>query len=318
MRGLLIVSLVGVAMPGIARAEDTFDAAAASAQRVTRIDDAVWALTAKCDQGTDTQQRQCRRLRDARAAELRGATLLVEGDRSAFTVGAWSAAKKSAPITLTSCIRCGGIDVEGKTWFVAGTREVNAAPRFQNGKQVAPMLNETSRTFADEAAAKKYASSLATAKIDFVLRVPPSPVWTDSTRQGIAFEVVAYRVYSPCDGSVVVANPKAGPGEVDKRACAGIPPVGVEVDELTPAMIKESIRPTLDAARASCFEKFGATGSGKLKLQIGPDGAITGSRVEGALANSETAVCIETAIKNAKLPRSKKPKTQCAVPIALP
>ncbi len=314
--GLAILALVGMSAPAFA--EDTFDAAASSALPVKRIDDVVWALTAKCDSGSDTQQRQCRRIRDTRATEVKGGTLLVDADKAAFSVGAWSAAKKSAPIVLTACIRCAAIDVDGKSWFVAGTREANQPPRFASGRQVGATLSESARTFADEATAKKYAASVANAKVQFVLRVPASPVWTDSNRQGIAFEVVAYRVYSPCDGSVVVSKPKASPGEIDKRACAGIPAVGVEVDELTPAMIKEALRPTLEKAKADCYARFQENGTGKLKLQIGPDGVVTGSHVEGSLANSETAKCLEEAVKNAPLPHSKKPKTQCAVPISLP
>lgn len=319
MRAFLVSTVVGtlgIASPALAN--DTFEAAAAGAQRVKRIDDVIWALTAKCDQGDDTQQRQCRRIRDTRAAELRNATLLIEGERGAFSVGAWNKAKKSAPITLTSCIRCGGAEVDGKTWFVAGTREVNQPPRFQAGKQVAPLLDETSRTFADDASAKKYAESLANVRVQFVVRVPQSPVWTDANRQGFAFEVIAYRVYSPCDGSVVVAKPKAGAGEVDKLACAGVPPPNVVVEELTPAMIKASLTPTLDNAKTTCQQKFQGSGNGKLKLTIGPDGTITASRIEGDLANTQTGKCIEDSVKDAKLPRSKKPKTSVAVPIQLP
>jgi hypothetical protein len=321
MRTLLIASVVASALGGLAgtaSADDTFESLAASAQKIKRIDDVIWALTAKCDGGTDTEQRQCRRIRDVRAAELKNATLLVDGDRDAFKVGEWSAAKKSAPLSVLSCIRCGGIDVEGKAWFVAGTRDANQPPRFQAGKQVGNLLEETTKQFSDAAAAKKYSESVATARVQFVLRVPQNPVWTDSNKQGIAFEVLAYRVYSTCDGSVVVAKPKAGPGDIDKRACAGIPPVGVEVDELTPAMIKESLKSTLESATASCQAKHQGQGKGKLKLQIGPDGTITSSKLEGELAGTETAKCIEDAVKNAKLPKSKKPKTSCAVPILLP
>jgi hypothetical protein len=312
----LLVGVVGLTTPALA--EDSFESLAASAQKIKRIDDVIWALTAKCDGGTDTEQRQCRRIRDVRATELKNATLLVEADREAFKVGEWNAAKKSAALSIVSCIRCGGIDVDGKSWFVAGTRDANQPPRFQAGKQVANLLEESSKTFSDAAAAKKYSDSVATARVQFVLRVPQNPVWTDSNKQGIAFEVLAYRVYSTCDGSVVMAKPKAGAGEIDKRACAGIPPIGVEVDELTPAMIKESLKGTLESATASCQAKHQGQGKGKLKLQIGPDGVITSSKLEGELAGSETATCIEEAVKNAKLPKSKKPKTSCAVPIVLP
>ncbi len=311
MRGLIILSLLTVATP--ASAEDTFEATAASALRIKRVDDVIWALTAKCDAGTDTQQRQCRRLRDTRAAELKSATLLIDADQSAFTVGVWSAAKKSAPLVLTSCIRCAGIEVEGKSWFVAGTREANQPPRFQAGKQVAAILNESARQFSDAAAAKKYGEAVSAAKVQFVVRIPANPMWTDSSRQGFAFDVVAYRVYSPCDGSVVVASPKASAGEIDRKACMA----GSEVDALTPAHVKESMKPVLEAAKA-CYGEHKQAGKAKLKLTIRGDGSVSEYAQEGDFANTPTGQCIDAAAKQAAFPRSKKAKTPITMPVSLP
>ena len=310
-QAVILSSLLGVATPAFA--EDTFETMSASAQRIKRIDDLVWALTAKCDVGNDTQQRQCRRLRDTRAAELKSATLLVDADQAAFTDGAWNAAKKSSPLVLTSCIRCTGIDVEGKSWFVAGTREANQPPRFQAGKQVASLLNESARQFGDAATAKKFSESVASARVQFVVRVPASPVWSDSSRQGIAFEVLAYRVYSPCDGAVVMSSPKASPGEVDRKACMA----GSEVDALTPALIKESMKPVLEAAKA-CYGEHKKAGKAKLKLTISGDGSVSAYAQEGDFANTPTGQCIDAAVKQAAFPRSKKAKTPISMPVTLP
>jgi hypothetical protein len=314
MRALVFLALVGTAAPAFA--EDSFEAAAQNAQRIGRIDDLVWALTATCESGNDIQQRQCRQVRNTRAKQLAGATLLVEGDRDAFTVGTWNAQKKSATVTLSSCIRCGGVDVEGKSWFVSGSRPANDPVRFAAGKLVAPSLSDSSRTFPDDASTKKYAAAYATAKVQFLVKVPASFKWSESTRQGITLDVVGYRVYSPCDGSVVISSPASGPGDVDKKACAGIPEGG-EVDELTPAMIRETLKPVLDGAK-DCQEKHGDGGSGKVRLSIGPDGKVQSTELQGGLANTETGKCIDSMVKKTAFPRSKKPKTQCAVPIALP
>lgn len=320
MRALVLASMSVAALAGTAHADASFESLAQNAQVVRRLDDVIWALTAKCDGGNDVQQRQCRRIRDTRAAELKTATLLVDADREAFTIGAYSPQKKSAPVVLTACIRCGGVEVDGddkkKLWFAAGTREANGAPRFQSGRQVGPTLSDNARTFPDAASAKKYADAFATAKIQFLLRVPAQPVWTDAGKQGIAFEVVGYRVYSPCDGAVVVSNPPSGPGEIDRRACAGIPASG-EVESLTPAMIKESLRPVLDAAKA-CYGQHKTPGNGKLRMTIAGDGTLAEYALEGDFANTPTGDCIDAAAKQASFPRSKKPRTPVAMPIALP
>jgi hypothetical protein len=213
MRALLVASLV-VAAAAPAHADDTFEAQAASAVRVKHIDDLVWPFVAKCNTGDDTQQRQCRQLRDGRAAELRKATVLVDGDPSAFGIGTWNAKTKSSALTLAACIACDGVEVDAdgakKKWVVAGGKGDKKA-----------MLVDTARTFADEATAKKYAQSLAGARVQFV--VHGTPTFTDA--KSIGFEIVGYRVYSPCDGSVIVAKPAAtGLGEIDKKSCAAKSP----------------------------------------------------------------------------------------------
>ena len=84
MRTRLLLVLAWLA-PASAAAE-TFDELAAKATRVTRLDDVVWAFTGTCERGDEIEKRQCGLVRDQRAAELAGATLLVEGDRTALEV----------------------------------------------------------------------------------------------------------------------------------------------------------------------------------------------------------------------------------------
>ena len=117
---VLVISRSSSRSARIAHADDTFEAKAANAQRIRHLENVVWALTAPCDAGDDTQQRQCRTRATRAQAELIGTTLLVDADIDAFDVGAWSAQKKSVPVTLSSCIRCGGVDLDGKTWFIVG------------------------------------------------------------------------------------------------------------------------------------------------------------------------------------------------------
>jgi hypothetical protein len=193
-------------LAGVAHADDTFEAKAQGAQRIGRVEGLVWAFTASCDEGDDTQQRQCRKVRDARAAELAGATLLVEGDKKAFEVGAWSAQKKSVPITLASCVRCAGVEVDGKTYAVVATKD---GKLHDNGKQ-----------FADEAAAKAFAKSVANARVQLLVKVPAKPKTTAGGKPAIALDIIGYRVVAPCDGSVVLASPASGPVEADKKQCA--------------------------------------------------------------------------------------------------
>jgi hypothetical protein len=301
MRALVLLSLLAAAP---AFADDTFEAKATGAQRLGRVENLVWAFTAPCDGGDDTQQRQCRRVRDTRAAELAGQTLLVDADKDAFDVGAWSAAKKSVALTLKSCIRCAGVELDGKTYVVLGSGD---AKLYDNAKQ-----------FADEAAAKAFTKAVANARVQLLVRVPPKPK-TAGGKPGLTLDILGYRVIAPCDGSVVVANPKSGPIEPDKKQCGAIAPGatgGSEHAQLTPALINDAMKPVIEAANA-CFAKFGVAGKAKLKLVIAGDGAVTKYDQQGDFVSTPTGACIDTAITKAAFPRSKKSKTSISFPINL-
>lgn len=56
-------------------------------------------------------------------------------------------------------------------------------------------------------------------RVQLVLKVPARPRWQVAGKDGLAFELVAYRVIKPCDGAVVVASAGSGPAAPDKQAC---------------------------------------------------------------------------------------------------
>ncbi len=188
-----------------------------SATKVSRVEDVVWALTANCtNHGDDTQQRQCRQLRDARVKELATQTMLVEGDATAFTVGTFDAAKKSAQISLSACVYCSPIVVDGKSYVVFG-----GAPRVVDGTPRPPVLHDNVQTFAD---AKDYAAwkkKVAAARVDLVVKVPSTRTWSAGGKTGLLLDIVGYRVVVPCTGEVVLAKPASLPVEADKKSCSG-------------------------------------------------------------------------------------------------
>lgn len=200
---------------GSARAEPTFEQAAAGATRVARLDDLVWALAAPCDRGDDVQDRQCRLLRDRKAKALAGTTVLVEAEPEAFTAGAWSPQKKSVPVSLTGCVRCAGLEIDGRAWYVTA----GGPPREGAGKLLAASLHDSARPFPDEAAAAAWTKTLAPVRVQLVLKVPARPRWQVAGKDGIALDLVAYRVVTPCKGAVVIAQPASGPAEADPKAC---------------------------------------------------------------------------------------------------
>jgi hypothetical protein len=319
MRALAIL-LVVAAPAAPAFGDDTFETRAAGAQRLNRIESLVWALTASCDNGDDTHQRQCRRVRDTRAAELSATTLLLDADKDAFDVGAFSAQKKSVAITLSACIRCSGVDIDGKTFFVVTDKDLNP-PKLAGDKLKTGPMSDTSKQFPDEAAAKAYARSVSNARVQVLVKVPAKPAMKVDGKNVLALDLVGYRVYAPCDGSVVVAQPKSGPVEADKKQCAAVAPIAVvkevpKLDKLTPALISTGMKPVVEAA-SECFKKFGVAGNAKLKITIAGDGSVEKYEQQGDFANTPTGQCIDEAMTKATFPASKKQKTVISFPLVL-
>jgi len=292
--GLLLVA-------ASAHADDTFEARAQSAQRVKRIENVVWTLTATCDKGDDTENRQCRHVRDTRAAQLAGATLLVDGDADAFDIGAFDAKKKSVALSLSPCVRCAGVDVDGKAWVVSG----GGAKLYDNAKP-----------FSDASAAKAWVKAIGNVHVQFLAKLPAKPV----EGKAVKVDIVGYRVISPCDGTIVVANPPSSAAEPDKLACRAVaaePAQGAPVDQLTPAIVSEAMKDVVAGAK-DCFEKMGVAGKAKLKLTITSDGYISRYEQQGDFAGTATGTCIDKALEKAHFPASAKPKTTISYPINLP
>ena len=319
---LAILAVLALVWPAAASAQN-FEAAAEKATPVTRLDDVVWAFTGACTAGDDLHQRQCRLVRDKRAKELTGAVLFVEGETAALELTKWSPQKKSLGITVTSCIRCAGIEVEGRKWLVIGS---GAAPRFEGPKLRTHVLHDATQTFKDEASATAWTKSLENARVQYIVKVPDKPKWSVNGRDGLSFEIVGFRVISPCDGTIVASSPLSAGLPPDTKACSGAPVVADPAPEggkpeqlpeaLTGPMIKQAMQPVMDAASA-CFQRYKVSGKAKLVMQIAADGTLLEYEQQGEFVGTQTATCIDTAVKKVTFPKTQRPNTKVGFPIVL-
>lgn len=317
------ILVIALCVPVLANAQG-FEAMAENAQVVQRLDDIVWAYTATCTAGDDIQQRQCRLVRDKRAKELAGAMLVVDGETAALELTKWSPQKRSLGVTVTSCIRCSGLEVEGRKWFVIGS---GAAPRIEGTRLRTHVLHDSTQMFKDEASATAFTKSLENARVQYIVKVPATITkWNAGGKNGLSLEIVGYRVIAPCDGSIVASNPPSSTLPPDKKACGGAAaPIDPEPegklpeklpDALTGAMIKQAMQPVLDAANA-CFARYKVSGKAKLVMTIDNEGKIVEYVQEGELVGTPTATCLDTAVKKVTFPRTQKPRTKVGYPIVL-
>ena len=186
-----------------------------------RVDSLVWALTTSCDRGDDLAKRQCRIVRDTLAARLRGSILSVEGGSDAFEVGAWDTSKRSTPLILRGCISCAGVEVDGERWYVLGSGAGKAQPQITKEPVRGAVIDESARTFKDNAAAKAWRTQIVPRlRTELLIKVPTSSgAWTRDGKRGLNVEVVGFRVFDPCNGDIVAASPASGPAEKDRKAC---------------------------------------------------------------------------------------------------
>jgi hypothetical protein len=324
MRCLAPVIAVALAVPASALADDKWSELAKSGEQMKDVERLVWALTATCEKGDDLTRRHCRVLRDAAAAKLKGATLVVDAGAGAVEIGAFDPATTSSSLVVRGCVSCTGVEVEGKKWHVVTN---NAAPAVKGDAVMAAAVHEGAKTFKDATEAQAWTVAvLPRLRTQLVVKVlDANYTWKREQAEGIAVQILGFRTYDRCDGSIVAAKPESDKGPADKQACGTVAEVKPDkpVDptaglprELSKGQILTGLRPAIEEAKA-CYETHGVAGDAKVKVTIGGDGTVVEVVQTGAFVGTPTGECIDAAVKKATFPKSKKAKTTVSYPVLL-
>lgn len=311
-------------------AAPSYDALRAEATPLSRADllGLGWSLTAACTDGDDLAQRQCRAVRDARAASVRSGVFVVEGDAAAVQIGEWSADTKSAPLVIRGCVAC--VEPAGGHYIVSS----KAAPTWQGVVAYAATIDEVALPFKDEAAAKKWAAGRGRGlQTELVVRLASAAggMWQADGKAGLAVDVLGFRVHDPCSGEVLRASGEAGKGPVDKAACraAAAEAASASADDKIPAVpkvalpdqldakdIKTAMQPVVEAASA-CFDTYGVAGAAKLQYTISGDGSVSAYQLTGDFVDTPTGECIDQAARAVTFPKVKKKQFAFTYPLVL-
>lgn len=306
----------------------SWDGAAAGATEISSqrsLAALFWSDAATCAEGgDDLAARQCKGIRAARKEHVAKSKYLVRADASALVL-APGKDKKGAALSLRGCLACAErVDVGGKKLFVvAGAGN----PTLEGSALVAPTLG-TATVPADETWRKDVLPRL---RAELVVSVGASPAsWKSGSAAGYKVSVVGYRVVDPCDGKVLMAEPKSASVKPDKRFCTGKPVEAKPVEDKGPELPKEpelpaaltsndirtGLDPSRDAAR-QCFEAFGISGTALFRITISNDGAVVALVQKGDFKGTPTGACVEKAVKAATFPKTKKRKTTIDYPFIL-
>lgn len=302
----------------------TFESLAASAGTITRADllGVAWATSAPCTDGDDAEQRLCRAVRDRRLATLRGGTWLIDGDSGALAVSEWTPADKLVTVSIAGCMAC--VEPPGGLYVVSSA----AAPTFTGAVAQGANVSTTSLTLPDAVTAKRFRARVPALRTQFVVRLAAAGggQWTREDKRGVAVDVLAARVYDPCDGSVVVSTVPSGNGPVDESTC----PAKVETPtrperrnepELPVALTSKDIRTVMQPvkqAASACYDAYGIMGKAKLTYTVGGDGAIIAYEQAGDFIDTPTGTCIDKAARAVTFPRSQKKQFTFSYPLSVP
>ena len=300
----------------------TFESVAGAAPSISRGDllGIAWATAAACSDGDDAEQRLCRAVRDRRMATLRAGTYLIDGDSGALAVSEWTAADKLVTVSVFGCIAC--VEPPGGLYVVSA----QAAPTFTGAVAQAANLHTSTTTLADAVTAKRFRARVPALRTQFVVKVTVGAggLWTHEDKRGLALDVLAFRVYDPCDGSIVVSSAPSGLGPIDPSTCPVVAdkgPTRVRTGpELPAALTSKDIRATMApvlAAAGDCYDAYGIMGRAKLTYTIAADGSILAYEQQGDFVDTPTGTCLDKAARAVVFPKTKKKTFTFSFPVAV-
>lgn len=338
--GVMVVSLGLLWGPGEAAAQAKhFEQAARGAQHVgsdAELASLFWSQMADCSGiDNDLRRRQCAGVRAARAKAVAGTTVLVEGDGRSFRVAGYDDEKKELTLELTGCVACAEpVQVGGGSFFVVaqrGTVEAGAGGLTASG------LYTTKRTFKNKAWADRWAAEIVPRlRSEYLIEVPAKPQkWSGGDHRALRVKVVGFRVYDPCDGKIICADPPSNPTQADKSTCGENVMAGAKESKDTtdskdtkpkepelPARLSTYMINTAlaDAVKASkqCHITYGVAGQASFRITISDKGQVTELRQSGDFVDTPTGACIAKAIQKTVFPATRKKTTTIDYPFMLP
>ena len=197
----------------------TFDSAASDATSVYDLGDLAalfWSQDAACEKReSDLARRQCEAIRKARSAQIASTTYLVQGQGNPVSVAKPSAKAKALTLDITSCIACG----DDADVIVVGGRT-----RGRKANLSAPTLKKVAWPVEDADAAEHFRAYVAPRlRSEFLVKVAGKGAGKTKAagdKDVYVVNVVGYRVYDPCRGTVIASQPSSERGPrllIDKR-----------------------------------------------------------------------------------------------------
>lgn len=300
----------------------TFEALAGPAATISRADllGIAWATAAPCTDGDDSEQRLCRAVRDRRLATLRAGTYLIDGDSGALAVSEWTAADKLITVTVAGCMAC--VEPPGGLYVVSAA----TPPTFTGAVAQGANVFTSTTTLADAVTAKRFRARVPALRTQFVVKVAAAAggLWQHEDKRGLALDVLAMRVYDPCDGNVIASTVPSGPGPADAATCPAAEKLPTRTErperELPQALTSKDIRTAMApvmAAAGECYDAYGVMGKAKLTYTVNADGSVAAYEQQGDFLDTPTGTCLDKAARAVTFPKTQKKSFTFSFPVAV-
>ena len=299
-----------LALPALAHADQwpAGSPGARTAQDLDQVAQALWSQTATCDKAQDDlQRRQCRQLVAARKLASHDSVYLVPADDKALEVGAWDAQKQQIVVKLRGCVDC--TDKTGPELASAVVKLPDQAAADQWLSDVAPRLRAQIAVKVPAAgAAPRGAKKTHESEID-----------------GHKVELVAYRLFDPCQGTVLAASHDSDALPATDVTCSAEPAPDADPAEsaaprlkrrLSTRQIQTAMKPT-EGAVQRCFATYQVRGTARLAFGIEASGTMTEPKLLGDFAGTPTGDCILEATRGITFPVFDGPDMPVTFPFIL-
>jgi hypothetical protein len=300
--------------------QKSFDELAGEAANLPTLGALRWAADG-CDKLTnDLYRRQCQGVRAHATGAARAASYRVLGDGKAIWVGQFDDKKKTLPIEIFGCLACEGDDA----FVIAGQGD----GKIEGGTLRGPSLAKVQKAFPDAEAAAAWTKDVAPRlRLQLVVLAPQADNRVAvAGKNGFKVGVAGHRLWDPCDGSVVSAEPPAETGPRDEVLCGTRKTATVEPpvdagprlpDTLSVAAVKKALGPAEAAVMNDCYGNLGVAGRADLVIHIASDGTVKKVVVKGKFADTPTGECIIEKVKTTTFPPFKSASMSIGYPIIL-
>jgi hypothetical protein len=324
----VVAAIAGGALAGwpVSAAAPGLDELVAAAAPLPADDADALRFTAKgggCDKiANDLHRRQCQGLAGVALSAQKTQTYVVAGDASALWVGQFDAKTGELPLEVFGCVRCG----EG-AFVLALPPGGKDAGKLEGGKLRGPSLAKVKLKMADADDAQVWADKTAPRlRVQLVVSAPQADNQAKiGDRAGHKVQLLGFRVWDPCDGKIIAAQPPAQMGPRDTAACrgrSGRPPLEKPVDEKLPdslsvSAIKGAMAPTELAIMDECYAQYGVPGRADLSLTIAGDGSVKKAVIKGKFKDTPTGDCVLEKVEATRFPRFRSASMPLSYPIIL-